>query len=164
MELSSLPYLGAWRFAQQLTEPKCQEKTTINQISGTKTSTTKTTIAKTLAFAAALLSSSAVFANTDVPFNVTASSPSFTLTGGSLGGTGCNITSGLHRYDTVTFRVNGSGSHNVSTLSLTGMGGIILLRCIMAYLIPNHRRQMLSVVMMMATLQVIDFGPNLVPI
>jgi hypothetical protein len=83
----------------------------------------KTTITKALAFGTALLSSMTAYANTDVPFSVTANSPSFTISGGSLGGGGCGIVPGLHRYDTVTFRVNGSGNHNVSTLSLTGMGG-----------------------------------------
>jgi|GEM_PF-4775251 len=122
MELPLFPYHDARLFAEDLTETNGQKKLH-NQSIIPKTSIVKTSIAKILALGAALFSSAAVFANTDVAFTVNASSPSFTLASSTLGPAGCNIRAGLHRYDSVTFRVNSSGNHNVSTLSLTGMRG-----------------------------------------
>jgi uncharacterized repeat protein (TIGR02543 family) len=122
MELPLFPYHDARLLAEDLTETNGQKKLH-NQSIIPKTSIVKTSIAKILALGAALFSSAAVFANTDVAFTVNASSPSFTLASSTLGPAGCNIRAGLHRYDSVTFRVNSSGNHNVSTLSLTGMRG-----------------------------------------
>ncbi len=75
-----------------------------------------------------LLCSAITEASTTIPFTVNPTLPSFNLTqadytNGNLGGiNNCGISDGLHYYDSVTFRANGSVSHLVATTALTGLG------------------------------------------
>lgn len=69
-----------------------------------------------------LFFSSSNQAATSVNFEVSSSLPSFTVAASPLGGiSGCGINTGIHYYDSVTFRANSSASHTVETTALTGM-------------------------------------------